>query len=219
LAGRKTSSSVLSSPAPSVSSEFVSESTYSSSSPSASPSSAYLLPVVPFTVEIPEAPPSGTPLPTFLNDPSLLNPLSGLPAGSLDYLKLDDAPIAQQKHKTALPARGFTDDLCYGTGCTYLTALTLGGAMGFAEGLRQVPPYAPTKLKINAILNGVTRRGPFLGNSAGVIALLYNCMGGSSFTKTMLMRLRCQLLSWLCRCTHASCKLFVHPAVFQCEIS
>lgn len=33
---------------------------------------------------------------------------------------------------------------------------------------------APPKLKLNSILNGMTRRGPFMGNSAGVIAMVYN---------------------------------------------
>jgi import inner membrane translocase subunit TIM23 len=30
------------------------------------------------------------------------------------------------------------------------------------------------RLRINGVLNAVTRRGPFLGNSAGVIAMVYN---------------------------------------------
>lgn len=76
--------------------------------------------------------------------------------------------------RTALPSRGFSDDLCYGTGVTYLTALSLGGAWGLAEGLSRSPASAPPKLRINSVLNAVTRRGPFLGNSAGVIALVYN---------------------------------------------
>ena len=42
------------------------------------------------------------------------------------------------------------------------------------EGLRRSPPGAPPKLRLNAVLNSVTRRGPFLGNSAGVIAMVYN---------------------------------------------
>lgn len=32
----------------------------------------------------------------------------------------------------------------------------------------------PGRLRLNGVLNAVTRRGPFLGNSAGVIALIYN---------------------------------------------
>ena len=31
-----------------------------------------------------------------------------------------------------------------------------------------------TKVKINSLLNCVTRRGPFLANSAAVVAMLYN---------------------------------------------
>jgi import inner membrane translocase subunit TIM23 len=50
----------------------------------------------------------------------------------------------------------------------------LGGAWGFVEGLRRAPPGAPPRIKLNSILNGVTRRGPYLGNSAGVVAMGYN---------------------------------------------
>lgn len=32
----------------------------------------------------------------------------------------------------------------------------------------------PPRLRLNGVLNAVTRRGPFLGNSAGVIAMVYN---------------------------------------------
>lgn len=42
------------------------------------------------------------------------------------------------------------------------------------EGLNRSPANAPPKLRLNSVLNSVTRRGPFLGNSAGVIAMVYN---------------------------------------------
>ena len=42
------------------------------------------------------------------------------------------------------------------------------------EGLRKSPASAPPKLRLNAVLNSITRRGPFLGNNAGVVAMLYN---------------------------------------------
>lgn len=42
------------------------------------------------------------------------------------------------------------------------------------EGLRRSPATAPPKLRLNSVLNSMTRRGPFLGNSAGVIAMVYN---------------------------------------------
>ncbi|KAF3355173.1 hypothetical protein VdG1_07037 [Verticillium dahliae VDG1] len=37
----------------------------------------------------------------------------------------------------------------------------------------------PPKLRLNSVLNAVTRRGPFLGNSAGVVAITYNCFNGA----------------------------------------
>ena len=55
-----------------------------------------------------------------------------------------------------------------------MTALTIGGAWGLSEGLQKNPPSMPPRLRLNGVLNAVTRRGPFLGNSAGVIALIYN---------------------------------------------
>ncbi len=48
-----------------------------------------------------------------------------------------------------------------------------------AEGLRKSPASAPPKLRLNSVLNSVTRRGPFLGNSAGVIAMVYNGINSS----------------------------------------
>ncbi|KAF9694116.1 hypothetical protein EKO04_007832 [Ascochyta lentis] len=108
----------------------------------------------------------------FILDPSQLHPLAGLNQDTLDYLSLEDsAPSADQ---SALPSRGWSDDLCYGTGVSYLTALTIGGAWGLSEGLQKNPASMPPRLRLNGVLNAVTRRGPFLGNSAGVIAMVYN---------------------------------------------
>jgi import inner membrane translocase subunit TIM23 len=62
---------------------------------------------------------------------------------------------------------------------SYLTALTIGGAWGLVEGLQKNPPSMPPRLRLNGVLNAVTRRGPFLGNSAGVIAMVYNGMNST----------------------------------------
>lgn len=108
-------------------------------------------------------------------DASKLHPLAGLNQQTLDYLSLDESTLSDLPGaKSFLPSRGWSDDLCYGTGTTYLTALTIGGAWGLIEGLNRVPPSAAPKLRLNGVLNSVTRRGPFLGNSAGVIAMVYN---------------------------------------------
>lgn len=121
-----------------------------------------------------------TPTTDFINspgqfDPAALHPLAGLNQDTLDYLSLDDSALSDLPgSQSALPSRGWSDDLCYGTGVTYLTGLTIGGAWGLAEGLNRLPGASPPKLKLNSALNAITRRGPFLGNSAGVVALMYN---------------------------------------------
>lgn len=108
-------------------------------------------------------------------DASKLHPLAGLNQQTLDYLSLDESTLSDLPGANSfLPSRGWSDDLCYGTGTTYLTALTVGGAWGMIEGLNKVPPSAPPKLRVNGVLNSITRRGPFLGNSAGVVAMVYN---------------------------------------------
>ena len=110
-----------------------------------------------------------------LPDPSQLHPLAGLNQQTLDYLSLEESALSDLPgSRSALPSRGWSDDLCYGTGVTYLSALTIGGTWGLVEGLRRSPASAPPKLRLNSVLNSVTRRGPFLGNSAGVIAMVYN---------------------------------------------
>lgn len=124
--------------------------------------------------------PSSEDVGSFINtpgafDPAALHPLAGLNQDTLDYLSLDEAALdSLPGSKSILPSKGWSDDLCYGTGVTYLTALSIGGVWGLAEGLNRLPPTAPPKLRLNSVLNAVTRRGPFLGNSAGVVAMMYN---------------------------------------------
>ena len=108
-------------------------------------------------------------------DVSALHPLAGVNQDTLDYLNLDDSALSDLPGgRSLLPSRGWSDDLCYGTGVTYLTALSIGGTWGLIEGLNRLPPTAPPKLRLNSALNAITRRGPFLGNSAGVVAMMYN---------------------------------------------
>lgn len=115
-----------------------------------------------------------------LPDPSELHPLAGLNQETLDYLTLEESALDELPgSQSVLPSRGWSDDLCYGTGTTYITALTIGGAWGLAEGLNRTPATAPPKLRLNSVLNSITRRGPFLGNSAGVVAMIYNGINSS----------------------------------------
>lgn len=112
-------------------------------------------------------------------DATKLHPLAGLDRG-LEYLTIEDetVPVMPGAHGI-IPIKDWTDDLCYGTGTMYMLGLGLGGTYGLAEGLRKAPVDASFKLRLNGILNAVTRRGPFLGNSAGVLTLVYNLINAS----------------------------------------
>ncbi|KAJ1017723.1 hypothetical protein NDA16_005042 [Ustilago loliicola] len=123
---------------------------------------------------------------SLLGDASLnlgdLSPLVGLGKDDLEYLDLTDgAPSSMEGARTAVPSRGWSDDLCYGTGTTYLSGLAIGGLLGAREGFfRPLGVDNPTfRLRLNAVLNQVTRRGSFFGNSAGVVALIYNLVDAS----------------------------------------
>ncbi|KAI0285898.1 Tim17/Tim22/Tim23/Pmp24 family-domain-containing protein [Russula aff. rugulosa BPL654] len=122
---------------------------------------------------LPEAP-TASDLLSASYDPAKLHPMASL-GGQLDYLVLDDDKTSDLPGSgTAIPSRGWSDDLCYGTGTMYLGGLALGGAWGFREGAGRSLAVSNARLRINSILNSVTRRGTFLGNSAGVLALGYN---------------------------------------------
>lgn len=69
--------------------------------------------------------------------------------------------------------------VCYGTGSTYLVGLATGGLWGLLDGLRNPQGNGSRRLRINCILNACTARGPFLGNSLGIVALLYNGIHGA----------------------------------------
>lgn len=108
-------------------------------------------------------------------DPAALHPLAGVNRDTLEYITLDEDVLSDLPgSQSLLPSRGWSDDLCYGTGVSYLSALLVGGTWGLAEGLNRLPASAPPKLRLNSALNAITRRGPFLGNSAGVVAMMYN---------------------------------------------
>ena len=47
--------------------------------------------------------------------------------------------------------------------------LAVGGLWGLREGSKRPIAASNARLRVNAILNSVTRRGTFIGNSAGVL--------------------------------------------------
>lgn len=58
-------------------------------------------------------------------DPAKLHPMAGL-EDKLDYLLLEDDKTSDLPGSgTAMPSRGWSDDLCYGTGTMYLSGTYL----------------------------------------------------------------------------------------------
>ncbi|KAJ1915255.1 Mitochondrial import inner membrane translocase subunit tim23 [Mycoemilia scoparia] len=100
-----------------------------------------------------------------------LYPMTPLGDG-IEYLSLDDSLTIGQNGEIA--GRSWSDDLCYGTGTLYLTGLTTGGLWGFIEGLKNPNVSKNFNIRLNTLLNSITRRGPFVGNSCGIIGLYYN---------------------------------------------
>jgi import inner membrane translocase subunit TIM23 len=128
-------------------------------------------------------------IPSF--DASKLHPLAGLEK-DLEYLDLDEEKLStiEGTGNGILPSRGWSDDMCYGTGTLYLGGLGLGGLIGLNEGFKTLPrgttdpvtgvvKAAPFKLKLNTVLNQVTKHGPHMGNSAGTLGLMYNIIDSS----------------------------------------
>ncbi|KAJ1725095.1 Mitochondrial import inner membrane translocase subunit tim23 [Coemansia biformis] len=97
-----------------------------------------------------------------------LNPVAS--PGGIEYLSLEDGPVFTGG---VVPSRGWSDDLCYGTGTMYILGLSTGGVWGLMEGMRS-QHGSSAKLRLNSVLNAMTRRGPFVGNSFGILAMFYN---------------------------------------------
>jgi hypothetical protein len=71
-----------------------------------------------------QAPVSASDLLMNAYDPAKLHPLAGL-GDQVDYLMLDDDKLsALPGSQTAIPSRGWSDDLCYGTGTMYLGGMS-----------------------------------------------------------------------------------------------
>lgn len=72
-----------------------------------------------------------------------------------------------------LKKRSFVEEMCFYTGTSYLSGVFLGGTFGFFEGVKKARELDTTvrKLRVNAILNGISRRGPTLGSNLGVLGM------------------------------------------------
>lgn len=219
-------------------------STSPSDSPSRSSPTDYIRNAVfsrtggPSAATSPDSPATASDLLLGAYDPARLHPLAEF-GDKLDYLLLEDDKTSEVPGAgTPLPSRGWSDDLCYGTGTMYLggalnlfqitafatspllwaslfslsplspyrdiahvpllptsatlivflrhmltlvyQGLALGGIWGLREGASRPLAVSNNRLRINSILNSVTRRGTFIGNSAGVL--------GPSFSRRIALQ-------------------------------
>ena len=54
-------------------------------------------------------------------------------------------------------------------GTCYMVGLGVGGVWGLADGIRNREVVGSSRLRATTIINGITRRGPFLANTSAVL--------------------------------------------------
>eukprot|EP00179_Madagascaria_erythrocladioides_P004791 CAMPEP_0198317280 /NCGR_PEP_ID=MMETSP1450-20131203/6804_1 /TAXON_ID=753684 ORGANISM="Madagascaria erythrocladiodes, Strain CCMP3234" /NCGR_SAMPLE_ID=MMETSP1450 /ASSEMBLY_ACC=CAM_ASM_001115 /LENGTH=268 /DNA_ID=CAMNT_0044020469 /DNA_START=51 /DNA_END=857 /DNA_ORIENTATION=- len=86
---------------------------------------------------------------------------------SLDYVFAEDFDEVRKK--------GWGEQMVYLTGASYLTGATVGCTWGLVEGLRGSVGKT-RRLRANAVLNSMGKRGALIGQSMGVLALVFSGM-------------------------------------------
>lgn len=117
---------------------------------------------------------------SFLQVPHLLPEES---RHKLSFLMEDDDSVpadspAGSSDTSHRPGLSLGGRLCYGAGYTYLAFLAAGGLWGLSEGLRNPLGQKAMSLRWACVLNGMTARGPLVGNTAAAAAVVYNGLHG-----------------------------------------
>ncbi|KAK3014076.1 hypothetical protein RJ639_008208 [Escallonia herrerae] len=86
---------------------------------------------------------------------------------------LPTSPEYLFQEQATVNRRSWSENLQYYTGSGYLGGAVLGGAKGAAEGLRAAEPGDSLKLRVNRVLNSGGHAGRRLGNSLGVLGLIF----------------------------------------------
>ncbi|KAJ7547938.1 hypothetical protein O6H91_08G110600 [Diphasiastrum complanatum] len=93
---------------------------------------------------------------------------------SMDSLyRLPTAPEFLFTEEAAFQRRSFGENLTYYTGCGYLSGAVLGGSKGLVDGLRSREDGDTLKLRVNRVLNASGHKGRAIGNTFGILGLLY----------------------------------------------
>ncbi len=93
---------------------------------------------------------------------------------NLDIKKISPQIPSSPDYIPSASARGrdIFQRLFFNTGALFLLGFSGGGMYGSIEGFRNaVNPSL--RIRINSVINGMSRRGSRLGNSLGIIGILY----------------------------------------------
>jgi hypothetical protein len=93
----------------------------------------------------------------------------------IEYVYLDENPFMSKNEPRPMgnfgpfPMRTNYDKLLYGSGIAYISGLSYGGIYGTYRGL-QTATVPKLNVKINMILNQMTRYGPWAANSMAMMS-------------------------------------------------
>lgn len=87
--------------------------------------------------------------------------------------RLPSAPEYLFPDEAAVQRRNWSENLTYYTGCGYGAGAIAGGAKGAIEGLRSQEMTDTMKIRVNRLLNASGHRGRVMGNTLGILGLLY----------------------------------------------
>ncbi|XP_071716886.1 mitochondrial import inner membrane translocase subunit TIM23-2-like [Rutidosis leptorrhynchoides] len=103
----------------------------------------------------------------------LYNPYQDLGIPVQNLYKLPTSPEFLFQEESVAQRRSWGENLTYYTGIAYLGGAVYGAGLGLHKGVSEFESGDTTKLRVNRILNNSGARGRSVGNTAGVIGLLY----------------------------------------------
>ncbi|RWW46400.1 hypothetical protein BHE74_00047673 [Ensete ventricosum] len=92
------------------------------------------------------------------------------------YQPIYDLPTSPEflfQEEAALRRRSWGHNLSFCAGVGYLSGAALGAARGSLSGIRAAEPGESLKIRVNRVLNASGHAGRRLGNSAGVLGLIF----------------------------------------------
>ncbi|ONL92912.1 mitochondrial import inner membrane translocase subunit TIM23-2 [Zea mays] len=112
-------------------------------------------------------------IPASASERRLYNPYQDL---NMPYRQLYDLPTSPEflfQEEAAAQRRSWGENLTYYTGVGYLGGAVAGATLGLRDAARGAEPGEPAKIRANRVLNSCGSSGRRVGNTLGVIGLMY----------------------------------------------